>query len=317
MILNEMINEMVFEEGAPMSEHVVIGLDIGGTNIRIGSRARDQDLLFFEKAARSDVLNSADAGLCMARFIQDYIQRNHLEGKVIAVAAGFPSTLSADRRTILQTPNITNMDFVPMADILEQELGLKVFLERDVNLIFEWDSSSRNLKMDGPCIGIYFGTGIGNAIFIDGKPLAGHDGCAGEIGHIPVAGRNDPCGCGNLGCTECYASGHRLATIRNMNFPQTPLPDLFAMHRDSGILIDFVEEMACVIATEVNILNPAFVILGGGVLAMWDFPVRLLEERIHRHCRKPFPDQNLQIHYSTESLQAGVLGALSLAWKNI
>jgi allose kinase len=298
-----------------MDDLVAIGLDIGGTNIRIGTRAKGQELQYFEKAARADVLVNADSGLCLARFIRDYLKRNNLEGRVVAIAAGFPSTLSADRRTILQTPNIANMDSIPMADILEQELGCKVFLERDVNLIFEWDSHSRQFKMDGACVGIYFGTGIGNAIFIDGQPLTGHDGCAGEIGHIPVAGRHDVCGCGNTGCTECYASGHRLSIIRDQYFPQTAIQDLFKDHQQAEVLREFVGEMACVVATEVNILNPAYVVLGGGVMTMADFPRKLLEERIHFHCRKPFPDQNLQLYFAAESQQAGVLGALSMAWK--
>ncbi len=300
-----------------MTEQYMIGLDIGGTNIRIGTQAKNKDLQFFEKAARSEVLNTPDSGRCLVRFIEDYIRRHELEGLVLAIAAGFPSTLSADRRTILQTPNISHMDGIPMADILLQELGIQVLLERDVNFIFEWDCSSRDLDMASVCVGIYFGTGIGNAIFIDGKPLAGRDGCAGEIGHIPIAGRHDICGCGNVGCSECYASGNRLAAIKDSYFPLTAIQDLFALHRDEKILEDFIDEMACVIATEVNILNPSFVMLGGGVLAMRDFPLVRLEERIHQHCRKPFPAQTLQFYYSAESQQAGVRGALSMAWKSI
>ena len=298
-----------------MNELVALGLDIGGTNIRIGAMAEGRDLLYFEKAARTDVLTSQDSGKCLAAFIRDYIGRNRLENRVVAIAAGFPSTLSIDRRTILQTPNISDMDNVPIADILERELGIKVFLERDVNLIFEWDSRSRRLDMSGACVGIYFGTGIGNAIYINGQPLAGHDGCAGEIGHVPFPGRTELCGCGNQGCTECYASGHRLSIIRDRLFPQTAIQDLFKQHRREAVLVTFIDEMACVVATEVNILNPSFVVLGGGVIAMRDFPADFLVERIHFHCRKPYPDQNLQLYYSEESQQAGVLGALSFAWR--
>src|SRR5512133_933860 len=103
-----------------MKAPVAIGLDIGGTNIRIGSQAKDQALMHFEKAARAEVLTSADTGLFVARFIQDYINRHHLSGQVVAIAAGFPSTLSVDRRTILQTPNIANMDLIPNATLPER-----------------------------------------------------------------------------------------------------------------------------------------------------------------------------------------------------
>lgn len=297
-----------------MEKQIVIGLDVGGTNVRIGTQAKGRDLENFERAARAEVLSTPESGLCLARFIADYLARHQLASQVGAIAIGFPSTLSADRRTIFQTPNILNMDNIPMADILESQLGIPVFLERDVNLIFEWDSRSRNLERAGACVGIYFGTGIGNAIFINGEPLAGHNGCAGEIGHIPTAGRPEVCGCGNLGCAECYASGRRLTAIHDQFFPKTPLPEIFTAHRQEAVLEAFVDEIACVVATEVNILDPAYVMLGGGVLTMQDFPRDFLEERIRFHCRKPFPSQTLQIYYSAESVQAGVRGALSMAW---
>lgn len=300
-----------------MQDSYAIGLDIGGTNIRIGARKRDQSLEFFEKHARIDVIHGPGAGSSIARLIQEYCQRHSLDGRVAAVVLGFPSTLSADRRTVLQTPNIRDMDMIAMADILERETGLNVYLERDVNLIFEWDTASRHLDMEGVSVGIYFGTGIGNAIFINGQPLAGADGCVGEIGHIPVPGRYERCGCGNLGCTECYASGTRLSDICSSQFPGTAIAEIFTHHRGEAVIRQFIDEMACVVATEVNLLNPAFIILGGGLPAMADFPVELLEKQIREHCRKPLPEQALRIYYSQESQQGGVLGALSIAWKKM
>ena len=200
-----------------------------------------------------------------------------------------------------------------MAAILEQHLLVPVFLERDVNLIYEHDRMQLKLSPEGIGIGIYFGTGIGNAIFIDGQPLVGRDGCAGEIGHIPVIGREDICGCGNSGCTECYASGTRLIAIQKAHFPDTPIIDIFTRHRDAAIISDFIDAMACVVAAEVNILNPEHVVLGGGLISMAGFPRALLEERIRIHLRKPFPAGSIQIFYASETQKGGVLGALSIA----
>ena len=61
--------------------------------------------------------------------------------------------------------------------------------------------------------GFYFGTGIGNAIFINGHPLTGKNGTAGELGHIPSDGSTKVCGCGNVGCMESLAGGKYLAEL--------------------------------------------------------------------------------------------------------
>ena len=68
-----------------------------------------------------------------------------------------------------------------------------------------------------------------------------------------------------------------------------------------------------VAATEINILNPDFLILGGGVLAMADFPKERLAERIHYWCRKPWPDQTLRLYFAEESQKSGVMGAIAHA----
>ncbi|MEA4887923.1 MAG: allose kinase [Clostridiaceae bacterium] len=295
-----------------MNKSVAVGLDVGGTHIRIGAQRRDGELFAFEKSMRADVMDSRDPGGSLAAFIADYLRRNHLSEDAGAMLAGFPSTISRNRRTILQTPNIPAMDNVPMADLLERALLIPVFLERDVNLIYEHDRRQLGLAGEGIGIGIYFGTGIGNAIFIDGRPLAGRDGCAGEIGHIPMIGREDICGCGNSGCTECYASGTRLVAIHQEHFPDTPLSDIFIRHLDEPVIRELIDAMACVVAAEVNILNPEHIVLGGGLLAMSGFPRDFLEHRIVAHARKPFPAGSLRLHFARETQQSGVLGALSI-----
>ena len=284
-----------------MDRKIAVGIDVGGTNIRIGAQNDAGQMIAFEKVQRTEIIDSRDAGRSLADFITAYLQRHELTGKIGALVAGFPSTISRNRRMIMQTPNIPQMDNLPMADILEQALKVPVYLERDVNLIYEYDRRQLNLSREGIGIGIYFGTGIGNAIFVDGRPLIGRDGCAGEIGHIPMIGRAEVCGCGNLGCTECYASGTRLVAIRDTHFDATPISEIFTRHSNSQTIREFIDAMACVVAAEVNILNPEHVVLGGGLLAMADFPRKLLEERILFHLRKPFPAESIQLFYAREN----------------
>lgn len=160
---------------------------------------------------------------------------------------------------------------------------------------------------------MYFGTGIGNVIYINGEFLLGKDGIAGEIGHIPIIGGNFTCGCGNIGCAECYASGRRLVELRESYFSKTEIRDLFSKHGSTEILLEYIDNIACVAATEINILNPHYVILGGGVIGMEDFPKNYLIERIHKHINKTIANNNLGIYFSENHRESGVRGALYFA----
>jgi hypothetical protein len=94
---------------------------------------------------------------------------------------------------------------------------------------------------------VYVGTGLGNAICIGGQLARGDHGVAGELGHIPVPGKTDVCSCGNIGCAENYVSGKALARIRNEQFPDTPIAELFLRHQASQSLESFISSLAMTI----------------------------------------------------------------------
>ena len=75
----------------------------------------------------------------------------------------------------------------------------------------------------------------------------------------------------------------------------------------------FVENAARVVATEINLLNPETIVLGGGVLNMKGFPKDLLEEQIRSCSRKPYPEESLEIYYSKDEVENGVRGAVEYA----
>jgi allose kinase len=296
-----------------MRRNYIIGVDVGGTYVRIGAQNNDDRLFKFEKVFRETVVSDKSPIDGIGAFIDTYIETNFCHGKIDAVGIGFPSTLSKDRRTIYHTPNIEGLENFPMSDVLEQKLKTTVFIEKDVNILFKWDIYNQRLPEKGIGLGIYFGTGIGNAIMINGTLFLGKDGVVGELGHVPVIGGVGICGCGNIGCFECYASGRRLVEIRETFFKNTEIRNLFLEHGTSKILEEFVDAMACVVAAEINIFNPHFIILGGGIVNMKKFPRELLDARIYEHSQHSIPGDSLLLHYSDDSDKNGVLGAIYLA----
>lgn len=244
-------------------EKYVVGMDIGGTNIRIAMQREGGVAEHFQKIPRDSVLTGRDNAQQLSNFILEYC-RTYGEGQLPQVVVmGFPATLDAPRRRILQAPNIPGLDGFSVGD-LENALGVPVYFERDVNLLFYCDMEDLGLSSRGISVGVYIGTGIGNAIFYEGRPLPGKNGVSGELGHIPKSGSIQRCGCGNIGCAECFGSGLRLVNIQRDLFPGTPLENLFAEKGGELVIHEFIEEIACTVAAEVNILDPEQLVLGGG-----------------------------------------------------
>lgn len=283
----------------------VIGVDIGGTNLRIGAVDEQGVLTAFQKHPIGILAEKGDMLTGLQCFLRDYIAANRLD--TAAVAIGFPATMDKARTRVLNAPNLKGLDNVELKQTLRDFLGIPVFLEKDVAMLFYHDAIQHDLPLDGIVIGCYIGTGIGNVISIDGKLLTGSNGVACELGHIPIPGNHLTCGCGNQGCMETVASGRVLQTLVKDR-------DISAAFRQmDGELKQFVDRIACAIAAEINILDPDAIVLGGGVLAMEQFPLKLLEERIYFHSRKPLPADNLKFYYSHDNGQNGVRGAAFFA----
>jgi len=181
-------------------------------------------------------------------------------------------------------------------------------MDKDVNHLMMWDLLQLEQLPDN-AVGLYPGTGMGNSLWLNGGFYHGEHGGAGELGHIPVAGNALPCPCGNHGCAETLTSGHWLSRWAAQNAADTPMPALFTRHGEQPELQAFVRRLAELIATEMNILDPEYLILGGGVLAMADFPLAQLRSQIQQHLRPPVTRENLKIIFSHSTDYTGCRGA--------
>lgn len=297
-----------------MKKEAIICLDIGGTNCRIGLVDREGGLSE-SRIIPTCQLAEGDFLAALARLIDDY-RKCHSGGHMIrAVSMGFPATIDRERRRVLQAPNIPGLeDNLAICDVLEDALALPVFLERDVNLLLAYDLRQLRLDRRGTIIGIYFGTGIGNSIYINGQWLRGYNGVAGELGHIPQLYSDCQCGCANRGCIEPLGGGRRLSELCETRFTGTGIKEIYLRHADTPEVRAQVEAMAVAVATEVNILDPDYVVLGGGLLQMEAFPLEYFEEKIRAHTRKPYPLENLRIRYARMNQENGIIGAGLYGW---
>lgn len=288
---------------------MIIGIDIGGTNFRIGAVGEGGEVSDFRKIPVKQVFTTCEPLVDLSIYLKSYC-----EGKLVAaISIGFPATLDADRRTVLQAPNVAFMESLPVVEVLGKELNVPVFIERDVTMALHYDCKKYNIPTQGIACGFYFGTGIGNAISVNGLPLVGRNGTAGELGHIPVDGSDEVCGCGNAGCIENLAGGKYLAKICENTYFDCPIDEIFIRHGDDLVLQQFVDRMAMAVATEINILNPHHILIGGGVLAMRGFPRAYLLERIRLRTRKPYPANDLHVIFTEDEGNKCVIGATMYA----
>lgn len=301
-----------------MNGKYVLGIDIGGTNLRMGAVTRAGEVSFFEKMPSPPIITeNAVENLSVA--VRGYLVRHALEGSIAAISIGVPSTVSKDKSYIYSSPNLLSLQNMDLGREIKERLSIPTFIDRDVNYLLMNDIVKLELdpRREKTVLGFYIGTGLGNAVYLNGRLYAGKHGVAGELGHIPLYREARPCGCGNLGCSETLCSGYHLADLCEEHFPDCPIAEVFTRHGDDPLLLDFIDTLALPLASEITILDPDCIVLGGGVMNMADFPARRLLDAIRKHTRQPYPRNDLEFHFAENSQMCGVAGGAHVAFQRL
>jgi glucokinase len=192
----------------------VLGIDIGGTNLVVGSVAEDGSTVL----ATASEPTHAEAGATdvvdrLVRLAERAIAgtRALVPGaEILGVGVGAPGPLDTKRGIVLLTPNLGWVN-MPLRQIIHDRLSLPAALDNDANcaVLGEWwVGAARGARH---AIGITIGTGIGGGLILDGRLYHGTSDVAGEIGHTTIDTEGRRCKCGNYGCLEAYASGPNIA----------------------------------------------------------------------------------------------------------
>ena len=295
------------------TDRYIIGIDIGGTNIRMGAVTERLQVAHSIQGNSRALLDTGDPLGALAGMIGDFIAQ--ISGRPAGICIGFPGAVAKDKATVLSCPNIPLFDGIDIRAPLEAEFQVPVIAEHDVVFLLCNDMQRLGLFHSACVIAVYAGTGIGNALYVNGSFLDGKNGVAGELGHIPVFGSSALCPCGKRGCLEAHTCGNRLVQLQKEHFPEvTDLEALFRDHRDHPALVDFLEYLAVAVAIEINIFDPDVVLLGGGVINMRHFPYDDLLRRIRAHVRRPYPLQDLNLQRSPVDPVQGIRGAGIYFW---
>lgn len=282
-----------------------IGIDVGGTNVRIGLVDESLNIIHEEKH------QSKKIGKNLGPFIKEFALKHKENHEILAISIGFPGLVDQATRSVLHIPNQRDFEGDYLLKI-EEELGIPIIVGNDVNLLMLYDASFFGIDPNKSVLGFYLGTGFGNAIRIKNQLYQGEFGAAGEIGHVPVylnGYKKDE----TQDDLESIVSGFNLIKIHEKHFKDTPFEEIFKKHFDSEPIQTYLHILAFYIATEMTILDISTIILGGGVIMSEQFPKAYLERLIKKNLFAKLTQENFKTYYAHPAVNSGILGAVLYA----
>jgi glucokinase len=268
----------------------VIGVDLGGTDIKFGRYDHQGHCLFTHKIPTPQ---PPEPNRVIAA-IADSIQQIDTTKEAIAVGIGTPGPADAEGRMAKLAINLGGWVNVPLADRLEGWLGA--------------GKPYRNWIL------LTLGTGVGGAIFLNGEIFVGHKGTAGELGLVTVDLNGHPCNSGNNGSLEQHASAQ--AIRRRTGLEPGELAEKAHAGNQEAIAFwqQYGRELAAGLASSIYVLAPEAVIIGGGICAAAGLFFPSMKTEVERRV-KPTSREGLQFAIAKLGNQAGNAGAARLAWQ--
>jgi glucokinase len=290
----------------------VIGVDLGGTNIKLGRYTRDGQCLASLKIATPQPSHPEPVIAEIAAAIRELDPAK----EAIALGIGTPGPADVNGRIAKLAINLPGWVNVPLADGLEALTTLPTVVGNDANcagLGEAWLGAGRHFQN---WILLTLGTGVGGAIFINGSLFVGHNGTAGELGLVTVDLNGPPCNSGNSGSLEQHVSAQ--AIRRRMGLEPNVLADkaLAGDLEARAFWQQYGRELAVGITSTVYVLAPQAVIIGGGICAASTLFLPSLKTEVERRV-KPTSREGLQIAIAELGNQAGMAGAAQLAWQSL
>jgi glucokinase-like ROK family protein len=259
--------------------------------------------------------------------------------RLLGLGLAVPGTVDLQEGVLVYSPNL-RWHNVPLRKIFSEHTGLKVFIENDANAAGVAEHLFGVMRQTKDFIFVYAGVGIGGGLFLNGKLYRGHNGFAGEIGHISTAenGSEEACQCGTIGCWETYAN--QRAVIRRVEEGlkygrSTIIPQMMTERNETGITVEIVKQaadagdrealdtfsdvgraMGLGIAGLVNIFNPEKIVIGGTLSMASGYFLPAVVEAVSKRALNPVMKKT-EIIPSVFGYDASLFGAVAIVVEDI
>ncbi|OQY07547.1 MAG: hypothetical protein B6I25_01405 [Planctomycetales bacterium 4572_13] len=312
----------------------LLGIDLGGTNIKIGCFDTTLKLI-----GRISVPTDAEMGpdFIVDKFYttsKELLKQNDLSlADVCAVGIGSPGLINLTEGVVRAAPNLPLFKNVPLKDMVAKRLGKPVILENDANAACLAEHTIGAGKGSDHMILLTLGTGIGGGIISDGRLIHGPSGGAAELGHLIIYPDGRTCGCGQKGCVEAYASANSTAARATEAIQDGAPSSLAACLKEQGkitckdvfehagkgdavakeIVEGTAKALAMVCAQLTNVTDPQSIVFAGGMIAAGDVLLTQIRRFYKQSLGHLFDRESLELCFATLGEDAGIIGASSLA----
>ena len=307
------------------------GIDLGGTKIQTAVIDEGGEVIADARRPTPTEGGPEDVAKAMAGAMRDAAEGAKLETATLeGIGVGSPGDVDEKTGTVSGARNLPGWEgSFPLAENLSKVLGPEVRVGNDVSVAVDAEAKLGAGRPYDSFIGVFWGTGVGGGIVLDGKPWLGR-GAAGEIGHTVVKRNGARCPCGRRGCLEAYAGRGAMEIEARKEHEKGTKTELFKIMKKkghvrltSGIweralddgdklaekLIDrAVKALAAGIASAVNLLDVEAVIVGGGLgLRLGEPYVRRIEKEMRPHLFAD--DRPPAVHLAALGDLGGAIGA--------
>jgi glucokinase len=317
--------------------YYVIGIDMGGTNTALGVVDARGRILYRSKISTTDYSTGEEYAEALGNAINNLIVDDEVRGKIKGIGMGVPNGNMNDG-TIEKAANIpwAKTVNVPLAAMITDRTSFPCRLTNDANAAALGEMIYGSAKGMKDFMVITLGTGLGSGIVSNGQLVVGHDGFAGELGHVTMVRHNGRlCGCGRTGCLETYASAtgvaktareflnlnpERKSSLREIAYRPITSKDVFeAAKKGDELAIDIFNFTGKILGEAlcdfVTYSSPQAIILFGGLAHAGDLLLKPLQEAIDSHILNVFKGKTKIIISQLNDAEAAILGASALAWE--
>jgi glucokinase len=263
------------------------GLDLGGTKVQAVVVGDGDDVLGSARHPTPTSGGPSDVATTMAEALKEAASQAGVETAQLAgVGVGSPGAVDDAAGTVGQAGNLPNwIEPFPLRDVLSEQLGAQVRLGNDVQVATDAELALGAAKGSSSLLGVFWGTGVGGGIVIDGKPLDAPS--AGELGHVVVRIGGRRCPCGRRGCMEAYAGRGSMERRARKLVARGEHTELFKIMEKRGrdrlssgvwaraleaddplahrIVSEAIEAIGAGVASACNLLGVEVVVIGGGM----------------------------------------------------
>ena len=315
-----------------MKQKLAAGIDIGGTNTTFGLVNAAGKILLKETIFTEHFPLPEDLVAEVATHIENAMLQFSNEYELSGVGIGAPNG-NYFNGSIVFAPNLKWKGIIPLAAMFESKLNVKAVLTNDANAAAIGEMMFGGAKGMKDFMFITLGTGLGSGIVANKEMIYGHDGFAGEIGHVIMFPEGRQCGCGRKGCLETYCSATGIVTTyKQLSATSYPEPGEDEQLINSKFIYEKALEgnkhaleafaytgdiLGLALANSVAYTSPEAIFLFGGLALAGNLIFKPTIDSFEHYLLNIYKNKIKILPSLLKENDAAILGAASLIWKEI